>query len=65
MQFLGPTQFSIIPGYKGSTATAGYCTLDVAGTNKTLFVWDSLEVNNNLIVDTFAGGSQGNLLTSN
>ena len=25
MQFLGPTQFNIIPWYKGSTATAGYC----------------------------------------
>ena len=56
-------QLTISPGYKGATPTTTFIAYDIPGSG-THFFQDSVEVNSNLIVDTF-NGSSNYLLTSN
>ena len=56
-------QLTISPGYKGATPTTSFITYDIPG-SETHFFQDSVEVNSNLILDTF-NGSSNYLLTSN
>ena len=45
----GTQTFEIRPGYKGNSADSTYTTLEMGGTD-TLYVWDNLEVSNDLVL---------------
>ena len=53
----------IRPGYKGITETVSYITYEKICSGYHYF-WDKVEINNNLILDTF-NGSSNYLLISN
>ena len=56
LQISNPTlssinNWNIIPGYKGSTQTDGWVTLDMPGVGN-VYIWDNLEISNNLTCDS-------------
>ena len=56
-------QLTISPGYEAGVATTPFCNYDIPGSG-THFFQDNVELNSNLILDTF-NGSSNYLLTSN